>query len=222
VTRDDDQLPAGTWYAAAGPGKEVSAVSPALLFVRHADESRRSPEVAMRYALMIYAEPGYQEAPPDADRAAALDEFSALADDARCVAAVQLQPAETATCVRVALPARRGLRRRLRHRPRRRRGQRQRIFLRPAGGRRHRGHHPRRAVHRLPVRRAARGRRTDGWLVSTAFGAGITGIVLKLGTGSVPALLLFLLWTLLASVHLLRQTWHKPVPVAHAQATARA
>ena len=56
----------------------------------------------MQYALMIYAEPGYQEALPDADRAAALAEFSALADDARCVAAVRLQPAETATCVRVA------------------------------------------------------------------------------------------------------------------------
>jgi hypothetical protein len=44
----------------------------------------------MQYALMIYAEPDYQEALPDADRAAAVAEFSALADDARCVAAVQL------------------------------------------------------------------------------------------------------------------------------------
>ena len=35
-------------------------------------------------------------------------------------------------------------------------------------------------------------------------------------------LLLFLLWTLLASMHLLRRTWRKPVPVAHAQATAHA
>jgi hypothetical protein len=57
--------------------------------------------VVTQYALMIYAEPGYQEALSDADRAAALAEFSALADDARCVAAVQLQSAETATCVRV-------------------------------------------------------------------------------------------------------------------------
>jgi hypothetical protein len=56
----------------------------------------------MQYALMIYAEPGYQEALPDAEREAALADFSALADDARCVAGVQLQPAETATCVRVA------------------------------------------------------------------------------------------------------------------------
>ena len=56
----------------------------------------------MQYALMIYAEPGYAEALPEADRAAVLAEFSALVDDARCVASAQLQPAETATSVRVA------------------------------------------------------------------------------------------------------------------------
>ena len=55
----------------------------------------------MQYALMIYAEPGYAEALPEADRAAVLAEFSALVDDARCVASAQLQSAETATCVRV-------------------------------------------------------------------------------------------------------------------------
>ena len=140
----------------------------------------------------------------------------------------------------------------------------------------------------------------DGWLVSTAFAAGITGIVLKLGSGapelamykahliagtqlntainaigdgatviclyplavfcaataivafrtralprwlavgaavtaaalaingaflgvdSVPALLLFLLWTLLTSVHLLRQTWRKPVRAPQAEAVVGA
>jgi hypothetical protein len=56
----------------------------------------------MQYALMIYTEPGYVEALPDAERDALRAEFSVLADDARCVSAVQLQPAETATCVRVA------------------------------------------------------------------------------------------------------------------------
>ncbi len=55
----------------------------------------------MRYALMIYAEPGYSEALPDAERAAVSAEFAALADDDRCVGTLQLQPAETATCVRV-------------------------------------------------------------------------------------------------------------------------
>jgi hypothetical protein len=56
----------------------------------------------MQYALMIYADPGYQEALTDAEREAVRTEFAALADDARCVGAAQLQPAQTATCVRVA------------------------------------------------------------------------------------------------------------------------
>ncbi|HEU4946985.1 MAG TPA: YciI family protein [Kribbella sp.] len=56
----------------------------------------------MQYALVIYAEPGYDEALPDAERDAAYAEYFALADDARCVASAQLQPVETATSVRVA------------------------------------------------------------------------------------------------------------------------
>jgi hypothetical protein len=56
----------------------------------------------MQYALMIYAEPGHHETLSEPDRAATLTEFAALADDARCVTRVQLQSAETATCVRVA------------------------------------------------------------------------------------------------------------------------
>jgi hypothetical protein len=56
----------------------------------------------MQYAMMFYAEPGYAEALPEAERAAVLAEFAALLDDPRCVTAAQLQPAETATCVRVA------------------------------------------------------------------------------------------------------------------------
>ena len=56
----------------------------------------------MQYAMMIYAEPGYAEALPDAEREAVLAEFAALLDDDRCVTAAQLQPVETATCVRVA------------------------------------------------------------------------------------------------------------------------
>jgi hypothetical protein len=55
----------------------------------------------MRYALMIYAEPGDYEALPEAEREVVRGEFAALADDARCAGAVMLQPAETATCVRV-------------------------------------------------------------------------------------------------------------------------
>jgi hypothetical protein len=55
----------------------------------------------MQYALLIYAEPGYGEALSDAEREAAHAEYLALADDARCIGAAQLQPAETATSVRV-------------------------------------------------------------------------------------------------------------------------
>jgi hypothetical protein len=56
----------------------------------------------MQYAMMIYAEPGQAEALPDSEREAASAEFSALADDPRCVTAARLQTAEAATCVRVA------------------------------------------------------------------------------------------------------------------------
>ena len=55
----------------------------------------------MQYALMFYAEPGYGEALPDAEREAVHADFLALADDARYVGGAQLQSAETATCVRV-------------------------------------------------------------------------------------------------------------------------
>ena len=71
---------------------------------------------------------------------------------------------------------------------------------------------------------AFRARALPRWL---AAGAAVTAAALAvngafLGTSSVPALLLFALWTLLASVHLLRRTWHKPVRIAQAQATAGA
>src|SRR5215469_11329332 len=56
----------------------------------------------MQYAMMIYAEPGYQDSLPEAEREAVRAGFAALADDPRCVGKAQLQPAETATCVRVA------------------------------------------------------------------------------------------------------------------------
>jgi hypothetical protein len=56
----------------------------------------------MQYALMFYAQPGYAEELPEAEREAVRTDFAALIDDPRCMAAAQLQPAETATCVRVA------------------------------------------------------------------------------------------------------------------------
>ncbi|MBF8185947.1 hypothetical protein ITP53_09350 [Nonomuraea sp. K274] len=56
----------------------------------------------MQYALMIYNESGYFEALSDAERDAVYAEYFALADDERLVSGAQLQPAETATSVRVA------------------------------------------------------------------------------------------------------------------------
>ena len=56
----------------------------------------------MQYALMFYAEPGYYEALPDAEREEVHTDFLALFDDVRYVGGAQLQPVETATCVRVA------------------------------------------------------------------------------------------------------------------------
>ena len=61
---------------------------------------------------------------------------------------------------------------------------------------------------------AFRARALPRWL---AAGAALTAAALAvngafLGTSSVPALLLFLLWTLLASVHLLRRARRKPAP----------
>jgi hypothetical protein len=56
----------------------------------------------MQYALMIYAEPGSDPgALSDAERAAAQSDFDALVADPRVIGRARLQPAETATCVRV-------------------------------------------------------------------------------------------------------------------------
>jgi hypothetical protein len=55
----------------------------------------------MQYALAIYAEPGYKESLSDAEREAVYAEYLSLPDDARWLGGVHLQPAETATCVRV-------------------------------------------------------------------------------------------------------------------------
>jgi hypothetical protein len=56
----------------------------------------------MQYALMIYGDPDVQETLSDAERGAAHAGFLALAEDPRHVFGAQLQPAETATCVRVS------------------------------------------------------------------------------------------------------------------------
>src|SRR5262245_46342840 len=54
----------------------------------------------MQYALLIYAEPGLEERVSEAERESVIAEYSAIADDDRCIRAAQLKPAETATTVR--------------------------------------------------------------------------------------------------------------------------
>jgi hypothetical protein len=58
-------------------------------------------EVNMKYALLIYSEPGSHEALAEHEYQSAFAEYMALAGDSRCIASGQLQPVETATTVRV-------------------------------------------------------------------------------------------------------------------------
>ncbi len=55
----------------------------------------------MQYALMIYADPGYGDSLPEAEQDGVRAEFHALLGDCRVVEAARLEPAETATSVRV-------------------------------------------------------------------------------------------------------------------------
>jgi hypothetical protein len=55
----------------------------------------------MKYALLIYDEPGSHEALPPEELESVYGEYFALSEDPRCVGGAQLQPVETATSVRV-------------------------------------------------------------------------------------------------------------------------
>jgi hypothetical protein len=55
----------------------------------------------MKYALLIYSKPGSHEALPEDEGKAVYGEYMALSEDSRCLEGAQLQPAETATTVRV-------------------------------------------------------------------------------------------------------------------------
>jgi hypothetical protein len=72
------------------------------LLVRRTGERSIAPEVAVQYALMIYAQPGYDGQLDGEERAAVVAEYEGLARDPRALATAQLQPPDTATCVRVA------------------------------------------------------------------------------------------------------------------------
>jgi hypothetical protein len=56
----------------------------------------------MQYALLVYAEPGYEEALSQEERASVFADYAELGEDPRCAAVARLQPAETATVVKVA------------------------------------------------------------------------------------------------------------------------
>jgi hypothetical protein len=55
----------------------------------------------MKYALLIYAEPGSHEALSPEEYQSARGEYLSLSEDSRCLSGAQLQPVETATTVRV-------------------------------------------------------------------------------------------------------------------------
>jgi hypothetical protein len=55
----------------------------------------------MKYALLIYSEPGSHEALPQEEQEAAMDEYMALTRDSRYITSAQLRPRDTATTVRV-------------------------------------------------------------------------------------------------------------------------
>jgi hypothetical protein len=55
----------------------------------------------VKYALLIYSEPGSHEALAEDEYKAVFGEYVTLADDSRCIGSGQLQPVETATTVRV-------------------------------------------------------------------------------------------------------------------------
>jgi hypothetical protein len=55
----------------------------------------------MKYALLIYSNPGVFEALPEDEQRSIFGEYMELANDPRSVASGQLQPVETATTVRV-------------------------------------------------------------------------------------------------------------------------
>lgn len=55
----------------------------------------------MKYALLIYSEPGAHESLPKEEYEKYFAEYVALTGDSRCLASGRLQPVETATTVRV-------------------------------------------------------------------------------------------------------------------------
>ena len=55
----------------------------------------------MKYALLIYEKPGALDGVGEQERSDMYGEYTALAEDSRCLEGAQLQPVTTATTVRV-------------------------------------------------------------------------------------------------------------------------
>jgi hypothetical protein len=56
----------------------------------------------MKYALLVYSPPGVFEALPDDERSQVSDQYQAVSSEAGIVGGAQLQPATTATTIRVS------------------------------------------------------------------------------------------------------------------------
>jgi hypothetical protein len=59
-----------------------------------------SKEASMKYAMLIYPEPGSHESLAEDEYKSVSAEYLALRDDPRCIGGGHLQPVETATTVR--------------------------------------------------------------------------------------------------------------------------
>lgn len=54
----------------------------------------------MKYALLVYSQPGSHESLHEHEAKKVFEEYMALADDPRCVDSARLEPVETATTLR--------------------------------------------------------------------------------------------------------------------------
>lgn len=75
-------------------------LSPLVPPVRLQDDQPSPKGGGMKYALLIYPEPGSHEALGEDEYKAVNGEYWALREDSRCLGGAHLQPVETATTVR--------------------------------------------------------------------------------------------------------------------------
>jgi hypothetical protein len=76
-------------------------LSPGLTLVRRNDEANIQEENEMKYALLVYSQPGSHEALSEAEYEKVMGEYGAISQLPEVLGGEQLQPVETATTVRV-------------------------------------------------------------------------------------------------------------------------